>query len=110
MEYTNAKPIVTTGQKARQYAQYGINFTNHNGQLFGRWETPSLYVIYSYGQHWPLFVWDETLSVWYENEDKCSRTTSRHRSQTNPLVPTELRSCGWLRTYITSQRFDRKAV
>lgn len=101
MHNITAKPVRTSGWKARQFAQQRIPFTNSNGQLFGRWETPSLYVVYSYGQHWPLFVWDGT--EWYENEDKCSRTTSKHRSQTAPLVPTELRSCGWLRTMISNR-------
>lgn len=103
------KPIKVSGWKARQFAQQRLPFTNHNKQLFGRWETPQLYVVYSYGTHWPLFAYDTTLNLWYENEDRCSRTTSKHRSQTHPLGSTELRSCGWLRTYITSQRFDRAA-
>jgi len=109
VEYTTAKRIKVSGWKARPYAQNGINFTNHNGQLYGTWLTPNLYVVYSYGPHWPLFVYDTTLNLWYENEDRASRTTSKHRSQTFPFATTELRSCGWLRTYINSQRFGEAA-
>jgi hypothetical protein len=102
MKHTTAKPVRVSGWKARAYVQNGINFTNHNGQLYGRWESPSLYVVYSYGAHWPLFVYDTTLATWYENEDRASRTTSKHRTQTHPLVNTETRSCGWLRGYLLS--------
>lgn len=109
MQHLTAKPVYTTGQACRYYVRNHINFTNSNGQLYGRWLTPNLFVVYSYGAHWPLFVYDAALSTWYENEDRASRTTSKHRSQTHPLTNTELRSCGWLRTYINSQRFDRAA-
>jgi hypothetical protein len=97
-----SKPIKTSGTRARTYVQSRQPFTNHNGQLFGRWETPLLYVVYSYGEHWPLFVWDGF--DWYENEDKYSATTSKHRSQTHPHTPTQPRSHTWLRNFITTQR------
>lgn len=103
MSNTTAKPVVVSGWKARPLVQSKTNFKNNNGQLFGRWETPDLYVVYSYGLHWPLYAYDDTLNVWYENEDRASRTTSKHRSQTCPLVNTETRSCGWLRGFIASR-------
>ena len=80
------KPIRTTNTKCRAFVKTRSTFTNSNKQLFGRYETPLLYVVYSYGEHWPLFVWDGF--DWYENEEKCSLTTSKHRSQTHPLTPT----------------------
>lgn len=42
------------------------------------------YVVYSYRDDWPMFVYDRTTSNWYENKDKVSRTTSKHRSQAHP--------------------------
>mgnify|MGYP006307483051 CR=1 FL=1 len=48
------------------------------------------YAVYSYGRHWPLFIYEE--GKWYENADKYSPTTSRHRSQLHPLCETEERS------------------
>jgi hypothetical protein len=84
MKHTTAKPVRVSGWKARAYVQNGINFTNHNGQLYGRWESPSLYVVYSYGAHWPLFVWYG--GTWYGNEDSYSPTTTKHRTQTHPLT------------------------
>lgn len=50
------------------------------------------YVVYSYGTHWPLFicVYLNGQNVWYENKDRASRTTSKHKSQTHPHQPTTL--------------------
>lgn len=48
----------------------------------------NLYIVYSYGHHWPMFVFDRASGVWYENEDKYSVTTSKHRSQSHPRVDT----------------------
>lgn len=48
------------------------------------------YAVFSYGEHWPLFV-AVTLGgrvVWFENKDRHSVTTSKHRSQTHPHVDT----------------------
>lgn len=89
MQYYNTKPIRTTNREARNYVINGVPFTNSNGQLFGRWETPSLYVVYSYGEHWPLFIWSERTETWYENEDKYSVTTSRHHTHAHPHRETE---------------------
>lgn len=57
------------------------------------------YVVYSYGTHWPLAVYEyfrdePNKGVWYLNEDRYSRTTSRHANLTRqgigygtPVVP-----------------------
>lgn len=54
------------------------------------------YVVYSYGTHWPLFVCVHLngKDVWFENEERHSRTTSKHRSQTHPHCPTVFLSQG----------------
>ena len=46
------------------------------------------YVVYSFRYTWPLFVFDDLAQVWYENVDKASRTTSKHRTQLHPLCDT----------------------
>jgi hypothetical protein len=99
---TNAKGPRVAGWKARPYVQARLPFRNHNNQLFARWETPLLYVVYSYGDHWPLFIWDGF--DWYENEDKVSPTTTKHRSQTHPLMETVKVSRTWLRTMIANRK------
>ena len=42
------------------------------------------YVIYSYGTHWPLYIYDYNTQQWYGNSDKYTRTTSKHYSKLNP--------------------------
>lgn len=51
----------------------------HSHKTIGR-----VYVIYSYGHHFPMYVWDETASEWLGNKDKYSRTTSKHQSKYRP--------------------------
>jgi|TARA_R110000764_G_scaffold38004_1_gene84171 hypothetical protein len=43
-----------------------------------------LYVVYSYGHHFPMYVYDYTTREWYENSEKYSPTTSKHQSQCRP--------------------------
>ena len=91
----------TTRRDARAKVQAREAFKTSNGQLYGEWVSPNVYVVYSYGEHWPLFMWDGF--KWFENEDKRSVTTSHHRSYTHPHVPTELRSTTWLRQFIAAE-------
>lgn len=44
----------------------------------------ALYVVYSYGPHHPLYVFERSTGKWYRNTEKYSRTTSRHSSQAHP--------------------------
>ena len=44
------------------------------------------YVVYSYGKHFPLFVNQD--GIWYENQDRYSVSTSKHRSQSHPHTNT----------------------
>jgi hypothetical protein len=46
--------------------------------------------VQSYG-YWPLFVCIhlQGKDVWFENTDRYSITTSKHRSQSHPHVPTQ---------------------
>lgn len=92
-----------TGREARAKVQAAEAFRTSNGQLYGEWVSPNTYVVYSYGEHWPLFVWDAATTRWLENEDRLSQTTSKHRSQAHPHVPTELHSRDWLRQFIAAE-------
>ena len=42
------------------------------------------YAIYSYGPHFPMYVYDEESGQWLGNSDKYSRTTSTHQSKYRP--------------------------
>lgn len=56
---------------------------NNNGTVFSD-AFARLYVVYSYGTHWPLYIYDVDTGVWFENTSSASRTTSRHRSHARP--------------------------
>jgi len=98
------KPVRTTNGKCRTLVQERKPFKNSNGQLYGKWETPSLYVVYSYGEHWPLFLWTGRTDTWYQNEDKFSPTTSHHRTYAHPHEETELASCYRMKQIIEAHR------
>ena len=39
-----------------------------------------LYVVYSYGTHFPIYVYDHGVELWFGNVDKYSPTTSKHQT------------------------------
>lgn len=47
-------------------------------------ELPATYTIYSYGLHYPLYVYDYEACQWYGNKDGSSQTTNRHRAKFKP--------------------------
>lgn len=80
---------------ARQYVQRLHPFEGSN--LFAQFfcANPSStdlgdhgYIVFSYSWHWPLFI--HCNGIWYENEERASVTTSKHRTQTHPHQPTVL--------------------
>ena len=42
------------------------------------------YVVFSYGLHFPLYIFKE--GNWYENESNYSITTSKHKFQSRPNI------------------------
>lgn len=65
---------------------------NNSWTIVGFWVSQDIYAIFSYGLHWPLFVYSASEGVWLENEEKCSMTTSHHRMHAHPHGPTVERS------------------
>jgi len=79
------KPKIANYQ-ARGYVEEHRPFIANN--IFAEWtDDDSRYVVYSYGKHWPLFIWDAQTQRWYANVSKYSVTTSKHRSTTHPHIP-----------------------
>lgn len=77
------KAIRTANKRALQYVNAKIPFKGSN--TFGRWEN-NKYIVYSYGVHFPLFIWDG--GIWHINSSKYSKSTSRHQRQLHPTVET----------------------
>jgi hypothetical protein len=78
------------GRTSRPYVQQKQEFKNSNGQLYAEWHNGDnpRYVVYSYGSHWPLFVYVPSANTWFENKEKFGPTTSKHRTQTHPHCET----------------------
>lgn len=72
---------------ARSYVQNKNPFEGSN--LYAKWHN-NTYVVYSYGEHFPLFVFSD--GTWFENSERVSVTTSKHRSQVHPHCETTLLS------------------
>jgi hypothetical protein len=85
------KAVKTSNIKCRALVQQRTPFVANNlfaVYLNGREDLnlPPRYVVYSYGTHFPLFVNQD--GIWYENQDRYSQTTSKHRSQAHPHANT----------------------
>lgn len=81
-----------TNRQMRGYVQKLQPFRNSKESVFSRLyagselaSVPTRYVVYSYGEHFPMYVFDHQMQSWYGNEDKYSRTTSKHQSQACPF-------------------------
>jgi hypothetical protein len=64
--------------------------------VFSSWVSDTLYVVYSYGTHFPMYIYDRKAKqvdeqgnvisngAWLGNTDKYSTTTSKHQSKCRP--------------------------
>jgi hypothetical protein len=68
-------------------------FTNNNETVYAQ-HRGDLYVVYSYGEHFPMYAFDEVACVWLGNKDKYSRTTTTHQSLARP----DTDSIRWMNT------------
>ncbi len=66
-------------KNAHFYVDEKMEFQGNN--IFACW-LDGMYIVYSYGIHFPIYVFKE--GEWYGNEEKYSVTTSKHQSQTRP--------------------------
>lgn len=73
-------------RRAAEFVTDRLPFTTSNGTIFGGWTADEkLYVVYSYGPHHPLYLYDAASGVWYGNQTRRSVTTSRHYTQARPV-------------------------
>lgn len=79
-----------TNIMARNHVQQRAPFIGNNlhAEWMGMDTDYPRYCVFSYGRDWPLFVWEN--GTWYENVDRCSVTTSKHKNQTHPMEETML--------------------
>lgn len=73
--------IKTTNKEAIKYINSQEEFKGSN--TFSEWVNDN-YIIYSYGKHFPIYMYEPRFDRWYGNSDKYSVTTSKHQSQLKP--------------------------
>ena len=76
-----------SNKNARHYVEQRQIFQGSN--CFSE-QHGSMYVVFSYGYHWPMFICKD--GKWYENGSKYSVTTSKQHSQLRPSVKMEVLS------------------
>ena len=59
-------------------------FKNNNDTCYSSTFGAKLYVVYSYGAHFPIYIYDYEAGKWYGNQDKYSHTTTRHQTLAQP--------------------------
>ena len=89
---TLSKPIklpkTSNAGCGRTHVTHKLPFKGSN--VYGFWienegEFPDpRYVVFSYGAHWPLWVYTKATDQWFRNDDRYSSTTSKQRSQSAP--------------------------
>jgi len=80
-----------SNNKARQYVEKLEEFQGSNTKgIWHSWDNiweggpKKLYVVYSYGHHFPMYIYDEEQNKWVGNKDRFSQSTTRHQSQLRP--------------------------
>jgi hypothetical protein len=78
-----------SNNKARDYVNGFKEFQGSN--TFGKWikwvtddKTDEIYVVYSYGSHFPMYIYDKEQGKWIGNKGKYSQSTTRHQSLLRP--------------------------
>ena len=70
--------------RCREYVKARKPFTGHNlyAKVYG-----AAYVVFSYGEHFPMFIHDGV--KWFENRDRYSVSTSKQHGQAHPWADCE---------------------
>ena len=79
------KPIKTNNREARKCVQAKQPFIANN--IFAEWvptEEEEIYVVFSYGFHFPMYAFIPSVNRWLANVDRYSVTTSKHKGQAHP--------------------------
>ena len=107
-----------TLKQMSEYTTYRLPFKNSTETVFANeppnpFEGQDLYVVYSYGEHFPIYVYDYQSEMWFGNYNKHSSTTSRHQTMARPdadeiqmLSTEELNQviyCGGYRNYCSDR-------
>lgn len=77
------KPKRIANRDMGEYVSARKPFVNNNDSAYARREG-NLYVAYSWGNHFPMYIYDSIANMWFGNSDKYSRSTSKHQTYARP--------------------------
>lgn len=78
-----AKSRRSTNGKCRDYVEKRMPFVASN--LYAEWvyprgkEEPAMYVVYSWGKHFPLYIWEPVERCWLKNISSTTNSSNQHR-------------------------------
>ena len=73
-----------SNREVKEYVNKRQQFITNNGTITSAISATGMYVVYSYGRHFPMYAFDADKNQWYGNSDKYSCTTTRHQSYAQP--------------------------
>ena len=66
-----------------KYGKHNTSIFAENIEAFDLYGK-ELYVVYSYGYHFPMYIYDRQAEIWIGSKDKHSVSTTRHQSHCRP--------------------------
>ena len=69
-----------------------------------------VYAVYSYGYHFPMYVWVDAEEKWYGNCDRYSITTTIHQSRCHPYTDVDWYETRDLEQLIMEKRAEAREV
>ena len=72
--------------EALWFNEKGYVYAQHprDSKLKSIFGSPVLYAVYSYGNHFPMYVYDNDTGQWFGNTGKYSPTTTKHQTMFRP--------------------------
>lgn len=93
----HAKRARTSNTNCKEFVRKCLPFKASN--LYGEWvyphneEEPAMYVVYSWGTHFPLYIWEPVERAWLGNTTGSTTSTQQHRWDARPdsgVLPIDL--------------------
>jgi len=74
-----------SNDEIRPYVQRRDAFKTKSGSVYSE-QYHNLYAVFSYGTHFPLYVYDAVAKQWFGNQVKHSKTTTTHQRWAKPIL------------------------
>jgi len=85
-------------------------FMTNNETITSSISSKGLYVVYSYGEHYPMYVYDSIARQWFGNADWTTPTTERHKTHARPDGDIRWASTDYLRALILAGSYVNHAA